>query len=115
MIAENALALGIPHLDLHHGAAPQILAEITRAPDAMFLGGGLSAPGILEACWAALRPGGRMVANAVTSEGEALLLAWQARAGGSLTRLSVARLEATGRFHSWHPAMPVTQYSGLKR
>jgi precorrin-6Y C5,15-methyltransferase (decarboxylating) len=55
-----------------------------------------------------------MVANAVTSEGEAVLLAWQARFGGSLTRLAVSRLEATGRFHSWHPLMPVTQYAGVK-
>jgi len=114
MIAENALALGIPHLDLHQGSVPQALATIARPPDALFIGGGLSAPGLLEACWAALRPGGRLVANVVTSEGEALLLAWQARSGGDLVRLAISRLEATGRFHSWHPAMPVTQYSGIK-
>jgi precorrin-6Y C5,15-methyltransferase (decarboxylating) len=114
MIGLNALALGVPHLDLHQGAAPQVLGELTSVPDALFIGGGLSVPGVIEACWTALRPGGRMVANAVTGEGEALLLAWQARNGGGLTRLSVARLESTGRFHSWHPAMPVTQYSGLK-
>lgn len=114
MITENALALGVPDLDLHRGSAPRALAAITRPPDALFIGGGLSAPGVLEACWTALRPGGRLVANAVTSEGEALLLAWQARNGGGLTRLAVSRLEDTGRFHSWHPAMPVTQYSGLK-
>jgi precorrin-6Y C5,15-methyltransferase (decarboxylating) len=114
LIIENALALGVPLLDLHQGSAPQALAGIPRAPDALFIGGGLSSPGVLEAGWAALPSGGRMVANAVTSEGEALLLAWQTRMGGSLTRLSAARLEATGRFHSWHPAMPVTQYWGLK-
>lgn len=114
LIAENALALGVPQLDLRQGAAPRILAGLTPPPDALFIGGGLSAPGVVEACWAALRPGGRMVANAVTSEGEVLLLAWQAKNGGSLARLSVARLETTGRFHSWHPLMPVTQYSGLK-
>jgi precorrin-6Y C5,15-methyltransferase (decarboxylating) len=114
MIANNALTLGVPYLDLHRGAAPGILSEITRAPDALFIGGGLTAPGVLDASWSALRSGGRMVANAVTSEGEARLLAWQKQAGGSLIRLSVSRLQATGRFHSWHPLMPVTQYSGLK-
>ncbi|PKU21733.1 precorrin-6y C5,15-methyltransferase (decarboxylating) subunit CbiE [Telmatospirillum siberiense] len=114
MIGGNALALGVPHLDLRQGSAPDVLAGIATRPDALFVGGGLSAPGVLDACWAALPSGGRMVANAVTAESEALLLAWQARNGGSLTRLSIARLESTGRFHSWHPAMPVTQYSGCK-
>lgn len=114
MIEENALALGVPHIDLRQGSAPGILSGLAARPDALFVGGGLSAPGVLDACWAALSSGGRMVANAVTAESEALLLAWQARNGGSLTRLSIARLEGTGRFHSWHPAMPVTQYSGLK-
>jgi precorrin-6Y C5,15-methyltransferase (decarboxylating) len=114
LIADNALALGAPHLDLRQGSAPQALAAIAKPPDALFIGGGLSAPGVLDACWAALPPGGRMVANAVTSEGESVLLAWQARFGGSLTRLSLARLQATGALHTWHPLMPVTQYSGDK-
>ncbi len=114
LIAANALALGVPLLDLRQGSAPQSLADLAPAPDAVFVGGGLSAPGVLEAGWTALRPGGRLVANAVTSESEALLLYWQARHGGSLSRLAVARLEATGGFHSWHPLMPVTQYSGRK-
>jgi precorrin-6Y C5,15-methyltransferase (decarboxylating) len=114
MITENALALGVPYLDLHQGSAPQALTAPTKPPDALFIGGGLTTPGVLDACWAALRPGGRMVANAVTSEGEALLLDWHRRVGGNLTRLSVSRLEAIGQFHSWHPAMPVTQYAGHK-
>ncbi|MDR3437564.1 precorrin-6y C5,15-methyltransferase (decarboxylating) subunit CbiE [Telmatospirillum sp.] len=114
MIAANALALGVPDLGLCCGKAPEALASLDGAPDAVFLGGGLSAPGVIETAWAALRPGGRLVANAVTSEAEALLLAWQPRIGGTLTRLSVSRLEPVGRFHTWHPAMPVTQFVAEK-
>jgi len=112
-IALNAARLGVPGLDLIRAAAPAGLPE--GAPDAIFVGGGVSAPGVLDSCWTALAPGGKLVANAVTAEGEAALLAFHASHGGELTRLSVARLGAVGQFHSWHAAMPVTQYLGVKR
>ncbi|MFA6022388.1 MAG: cobalamin biosynthesis bifunctional protein CbiET, partial [Rhodospirillales bacterium] len=83
-------------------------------PDAIFVGGGVSAPGMLDACWAALKPGGRLVVNAVTAEGEAALLAFHGRHGGHMTRLSLSRLAPVGGFHTWHPAMPVTQYKAIK-
>jgi precorrin-6Y C5,15-methyltransferase (decarboxylating) len=114
MIADNALALGVPRLGLKRGVAPAALAGLPDAPDAIFLGGGLTAPGVFEACWAALRSGGRLVANAVTAESEALMLAWRQAVGGSLIRLAVTRLDAVGRFHTWHPAMPVTQFVAVK-
>jgi len=112
-IALNALRLGVPGLELVRGAAPADLPA--GRPDAIFIGGGVSADGVLDACWQRLPPGGRLVANAVTAEGEAALLAFHAVHGGELTRLSVARLRPVGGFHSWHAAMPVTQYSGVKR
>ncbi|MGH6918301.1 MAG: cobalamin biosynthesis bifunctional protein CbiET, partial [Geminicoccaceae bacterium] len=68
-----------------------------------------SAPRLLERCWQALPPGGRLVANAVTLEGEQALLAWRTRVGGELVRLMIARAEPVGRFDGWRPAMPVTQ------
>ncbi len=110
-IGRNALALGVPGLEIVQAAAPAGLPA-EGSPDAVFVGGGVSVPGLLQACRARLAPGGRMVANAVTAEGEAALLAAHAAHGGSLTRLAVSRLAPVGGFHSWHAAMPVTQYVG---
>lgn len=108
----NARALGVPGLVLLEGRAPETLPE--GRPDAIFVGGGASAPGLLDACWERLGAGGRLVANAVTAEGEAALLAFRAAKGGELVRLSVSRLAPTGGFSTWHPAMPVTRYAGWK-
>jgi precorrin-6Y C5,15-methyltransferase (decarboxylating) len=113
MIAENAEALGAPQLQIVEGKAPAAL-EGLAPPEAVFLGGGLSTPGLIDACWTALKPGGRLVANAVTLEGEQVLTAWQSRAGGRLTRIAVARAEAVGPFRGWRPLMPVTQLSAVK-
>lgn len=111
-IAANAAALGVPGLEVIRGSAPDALPY--SDPDAIFVGGGVSAPGVLDACWSALRPGGRLVANAVTAEGEAALIALHSRFGGQMVRLSVSRLAPVGGFHTWHPAMPVTQFIGRK-
>ncbi|MGE5546645.1 MAG: precorrin-6y C5,15-methyltransferase (decarboxylating) subunit CbiE [Solirubrobacterales bacterium] len=111
-IARNAAFLGVPSLEIIQGLAPDVLPYTD--PDAVFVGGGVSAPGLLEACWAALKSGGRMVANAVTVEGEVALAAFRTSHGGEMTRLAVARLAPTGGFHTWHPAMPVTQWAGVK-
>lgn len=113
MIAENAEALGAPLLKIVAGTAPDAL-EGLEAPDAVFVGGGASEPELIEACWQALNPGGRLVANAVTLEGEQALLAWQKANGGSLTRLAVSRAEPVGPFQGWRPLMPVTQYAATK-
>ena len=113
LIAENAEALGAPLLKIVAGRAPDAL-EGLEAPDAVFVGGGASEPGLIEACWQALKPGGRLVANAVTLEGEQALLAWQQTNGGSLTRLAVSRAEPVGPFQGWRPLMPVTQYAAIK-
>jgi precorrin-6Y C5,15-methyltransferase (decarboxylating) len=104
----NATTLGVPELRVVEGAAPAALAGLP-APDAVFIGGGISTPGLVEACWQALAPRGRLVANVVTLEGEAALLDLQARRGGSLTRISIAQAEPIGGYLGWRPAMPVTQ------
>ena len=113
MAAENALALGTPRLELREGEAPAALAGLP-APDAVFLGGGLSEASA-DAALAALKPLGRLVANAVTLESEAVLIALRARLGGELARIDVARAEPVGRFTGWRPAMTVTQWSTVKR
>ncbi|MGW3244847.1 precorrin-6y C5,15-methyltransferase (decarboxylating) subunit CbiE [Streptomyces sp. NPDC001070] len=112
-ITRNAATLGVPALRVVTGAAPAALDGLP-VPDAVFVGGGLTAPGLLEACWTALRPGGRLVANTVTLESEALLAQWYARHGGELVRLAVAHAAPVGGFTGWRQAMPVTQWSAVK-
>jgi precorrin-6B C5,15-methyltransferase / cobalt-precorrin-6B C5,C15-methyltransferase len=112
-IARNAAALGVPGLRLVAGSAPAALAGLD-APDAVFVGGGVSAEGVVAACWDALAPGGRLVANAVTIEGQAVLAGWHQRLGGTLTRIGVERAEGLGRMTTWRPALPVVQWSTQK-
>ena len=112
-IARNAVALGVPGLEIVAGTAPQILGRL-RQPEAIFIGGGTSNAALLERAWKELPRGGRLVAHAVTAEGEAALLAFHATMGGELVRLSCARLAPVGRFHRWHPEAPVTQYKSVK-
>jgi len=112
-IKANREGLGVPGLEIVAGRAPEALDGLT-APDAVFIGGGVTMPGVAERCWDALTPGGRLVANAVTLEGEAALVTLQARWGGDLTRLSVSHARPLGGFHGWRPAMPVTLLSARK-
>ena len=112
-IARNAAALGVPRLQVVVGAAPAALAGLP-APDAVFVGGGIDDPGVLSPLWQALRPGGRLVANVVSTEGERALLEWQAEYGGALTRLAVSRAEPLGRRHAWRPMLAVTQLAAVK-
>jgi precorrin-6B C5,15-methyltransferase / cobalt-precorrin-6B C5,C15-methyltransferase len=114
MMARNAAALGVPELRVVQGRAPDALHDLPP-PDAVFLGGGVSDPRIFEAAWQALKPGGRLVANAITLEAEAQLLQRHEQLGGELTRLSVARAEPVGRYHGWRPLMTVTQFALTKR
>jgi precorrin-6Y C5,15-methyltransferase (decarboxylating) len=109
-IGRNAARLGVPDLQVVTGRAPAALDGLP-APDAVFVGGGATASGLLDACWAALRPGGRLVASAVTVESEAVLAGWYGRCGGALTRVSVAHAAPVGGFTGWKPAMPVTLWS----
>jgi precorrin-6Y C5,15-methyltransferase (decarboxylating) len=108
MIRTNAASLGTPDLKVVQGSAPDALSDLP-APDAVFIGGGVTIEGVFEAAWAALKPGGRLVANVVTLEGEALLLARHGQLGGSLTRFSISRAEPVGPHQAWRPLMPVTQ------
>ena len=118
-IRRNAAAFGVPALDIVEGEAPTALANLPH-PDAIFIGGGASDPGVLDAAVAALRPGGRLVVNAVTLATEGLLLARHATLGGDLIRIAISRAEAVGRPPdsqspmAWRPAMPVTQWMWVK-
>ncbi|HXV31514.1 MAG TPA: precorrin-6Y C5,15-methyltransferase (decarboxylating) subunit CbiT, partial [Sinorhizobium sp.] len=112
-IRRNAGRFGVPGLIVVEGEAPEALFGLAP-PDVVFIGGGGSEPGVMDAAIAALRPGGRLVANAVTTEMEAVLLANHARLGGSLIRIDVARASPVGTMTGWRPAMPVTQWRWAK-
>lgn len=107
--ARNAAALGAPDLKIVQGRAPEALAGLAR-PDAVFVGGGMVDDGVFEAVWSALKPGGRLVANAVSLETEARLADYFGRFGGDLVRLQIARVDKIGTMSGWRPAMPVTQW-----
>ncbi len=112
-IRRNAAAFGVPGLEVVEGSAPGSLASLPQ-PDAVFVGGGAAAPGLLDAVVAALRPGGRLVVNAVTLETEAVLLARHAAQGGELVRIALSRADGVGEKTGWRPAMPVTQWVWVK-
>ena len=112
-IRRNAAAFGVPGLKVIEGAAPQALAGLP-SPDAIFIGGGASTPGVLDAAITALRSGGRLVVNAVTLETEAFLIERHAALGGELTRIALSRADKVGGKTGWRPAMPVTQWAWTK-
>lgn len=109
----NAAALGAVGLAVVLGRAPDAMAGLPP-PDAVFIGGGAQEPGLLDAAWHALRPGGRLVANAIAIDTEALLFDAQSRRGGTLTRIAIDRMDVVGRMRAFRPSMPVTQWAAVK-
>jgi precorrin-6Y C5,15-methyltransferase (decarboxylating) len=113
LIEHNRDALGVPGLQLIRGSAPQALVGLER-PDAVFIGGGVTREGVLDACWAALKPGGRLIANAVTLQSEMTLMAWREQHGGELTRIHIAQAQPLGDFDTWRQALPITLLDVVK-
>ncbi|EGD41243.1 precorrin-6Y C5,15-methyltransferase [Nocardioidaceae bacterium Broad-1] len=109
-IARNATRLGVPGLAVVEGRAPDALAGL-RSPDAIFIGGGATRPGVLDTCLAALRPGGRLVVHGVTLETEQLLARQHAELGGELTRISAESVDTIGTFRGWAPQRTVVQWA----
>ncbi|WP_160108989.1 precorrin-6y C5,15-methyltransferase (decarboxylating) subunit CbiE [Pseudomonas izuensis] len=107
LIEHNRDALGVPGLQLVRGRAPHALDGLER-PDAIFIGGGVTREGVLDSCWAALKPGGRLIANAVTLQSEMTLMAWREQHGGELTRIHIAQAQPLGDFDTWRQALPIT-------
>ena len=88
-----------------------LLADGAGRPDAIFVGGAATVPGLLDRLRAVLAPGGRLVAHGVTLETEAVLLTAYADHGGELSRLQVSHADSVGRFTAMRPAMAVTQWA----
>jgi precorrin-6B C5,15-methyltransferase / cobalt-precorrin-6B C5,C15-methyltransferase len=112
-IAHNAATLGVPNLQLVAGNAPEMLIDLPR-PTAIFVGGGLTVAGVFEACWQALLPGGRLVANGVTVETEQRIFQLQQQYGGNLERIAIQRAAPVGNFLGWKALAPVTQWRVVK-
>lgn len=112
MIAANAQQLGVPGMQILDGRVPDILSDLPD-PDAVFFGGGVSADGVAQAL-DRLPRGGRLVANAVTLDSEAVLLSTHGEYGGELIRLQVQRAEPVGTKTGWKPHMAVTQWAMVK-
>ena len=108
-IGRNADRLGVPGLSVVTGRAPDALVGLST-PDAVFVGGGATRPGVLDTCLRALGPGGRIVVHGVTLETEHLLADAYRRHGGELTRIAVETAAPLGTFTGWTPARTVTQW-----
>lgn len=113
LIEHNRDALGVPGLQLVEGEAPAALTGLP-SPDAIFIGGGVTAADMLDTCWSHLKKGGRMIVNAVTIQSEATLVAWRAIHGGEMTRISVAHAQPLGAFDTWRQALPITMLHVVK-
>ncbi len=112
-IRRNARQLGVPRLAVRHGEAPAALAALP-APDAVFIGGGASDPRLIEACWEALPIGGRLVANAVAIETQALLVEAYRRRGGELCRIAIEAAAPLGDMTCFRPALAVLEWRVYK-
>jgi precorrin-6Y C5,15-methyltransferase (decarboxylating) len=116
-IRRNAVTFGVPDLKVIEATAPQGLSDL-QPPDAIFIGGGATGPGLLEAARAALRTRGRLVVNAVTLETEALLIDAYSQHGGTMTRMEIQHARPVGaehgRFSSWRPGNPIVQWTWVK-
>jgi precorrin-6B C5,15-methyltransferase / cobalt-precorrin-6B C5,C15-methyltransferase len=112
-IARNALSFGVPTLSVIAGEAPHVFADLPE-PDAIFIGGGANAPGMMDRAYDALPAGGRLVVNAVTLETQAACVDWRARWGGELAQIAIAHAEPVGRYSGWRTAMPIVQWRLVK-
>ena len=114
IIEKNAFELGVPMLQIINGIAPKVLKNLPP-PDAIFIGGGITTDRMLQTCWHKLNPGGRLVINVVTLEGEKKLLGWQSKNGGDLTRINISHVEKLGKFEGWKELRSVMQLAAIKK
>ncbi|HWL89026.1 MAG TPA: precorrin-6y C5,15-methyltransferase (decarboxylating) subunit CbiE [Polyangiaceae bacterium] len=106
---ENARAHGADNVRVIEGRAPEALADL-RAPDAVFVGGSKgSMDGIIAASLDALRPGGRLVVNAVTlenvAEAYAAMRAWEL--DPEVTLVQIARGVPLARYRRYEALNPI--------
>lgn len=112
-LADNARFFGVENLHIIKGTAPDVLKDLPT-PQAIFIGGGVQNPSMLEYCWERLSGGGRLVVNVVSLEGEVRLIEWQKKYGGNLMRLSIHHQEKMGELSGWRAMLPIMQYAHVK-
>jgi precorrin-6Y C5,15-methyltransferase (decarboxylating) len=113
MIKRNAQELGVPGLGIVAGCAPDSL-QGEAPPDAVFIGGSVTDAKIFAHAWTSLTSGGRMVANAVTLEGEAALSQYHTQHGGEIIRIGISHLAPLGDRRTLRPQLTVTQWRAVK-
>ena len=113
IVRNNSLNLNVPHLEIVTESVPDSL-QLYPLPDAIFIGGACSNRQVLETCWMTLRSGGRLVANAVTIEGQAVLSEWHKKLGGELINIALSYVKTIGRFRGLQPALAVMQLRLIK-
>ncbi|WP_273735591.1 precorrin-6y C5,15-methyltransferase (decarboxylating) subunit CbiE [Mycolicibacterium septicum] len=111
-ILSNVTAFGV-RVEVR-GGAPESL-DGAPEPAVIFVGGGVTQPGLLQACFDRLPSGGRLVVNAVTLESEAVVAQWYSKEGGEVRRYQHYQGGVVGGFTGWRPALPVTQWAVVKR
>jgi len=110
-IRKNADALGVPALEIVAGTFPTSVPEDCAAPDAIFIGGGIAGDkDVLVAAYEALKPGGRLVANAVTLQAQAHLMTAENILGGELVSIGIATSAKVGALTTMKPAINVLQW-----
>jgi precorrin-6Y C5,15-methyltransferase (decarboxylating) len=119
LILANADSFGVRIIKAIHGSAPAVFAGLPP-PDAVFVGGtGKEVGRLLEAAYAALRPGGRMVVNVATLEALSATYAALKHLAGTIEVLlvnvarGVEQLE-TLRFDAVNPTFLLAVGKGLK-
>jgi precorrin-6Y C5,15-methyltransferase (decarboxylating) len=112
-VARNAASLGVPGLRIVAGAAPAALEGLST-PDAVFIGGGSTKPGVIDTALSALPSGGRLVVNGITIETQAELASRFKALGGDLRTIQISHADPVGGFHGMRPALPVTQWAVTK-
>ena len=113
LLQKNVDRLGTPEVQVCIADAPDVYDELDD-PDVVFVGGGCHDPAVIDGAWARLPAGGRLVAQAVTCEGQAVLGAAADRFGGTLTRFHRETKAPLGEKSTWRPSLPVLQLEATK-
>ncbi len=106
---ENVRALGVDNVEIIAGRAPEALTALPD-PDAVFIGGSKgSMEEIIDVAWDRLRPGGRLVVNAITLEN--VNEAYQALRKRDLTPevslVQISRAEPLASYLRWGALNPI--------
>ncbi len=113
---ENLRAHAIDNVSVIAGRAPEALADL-ETPDAVFVGGSKgSMDEIVEAALERLRPGGRLVANAITLENSAEIYAALRKRGivPEVILLQVARAQSLASYLRFEALNPIQIFAAEK-